>query len=98
MYKPRNISSESETIMEITCFSASSGAKELYNEIKEEKSNLNPEKLVCVQTDRTSHNLNVFKNSLDFASDIYSGKFSLKDTEKKATQNIFIIGKTKSEI
>ena len=89
MYKPRNISSESETIMEITCFSASSGAKELYNEIKEEKSNLNPEKLVCVQTDRTSHNLNVSKNSLDFASDIYSGKFSLKDRKKSNTKYFY---------
>ena len=44
---------------------------------------MDPEKLVCSKTDGTIFNFNTFKNSLDFASDIYhKGKTSLKDAKK----------------
>ena len=82
----RNISSDSKPLQEINYFGElNSGAKKLYNQIKEEKSNLNSEKLACVQNDGTIHNFNVFKNSL-------------KRHRKKPTQNVYIIDKSKSEI
>ena len=44
---------------------------------------MDPEKLVCSKTDGTIFNFNTFKNSLDFASDLYhKGKTSLKDAKK----------------
>ena len=50
----RNISSDSKPLQEINYFGElNSGAKKLYNQIKEEKSNLNSEKLACVQNDGT---------------------------------------------
>ena len=94
----RNISSDSKPLQEINYFGElNSGAKKLYNQIKEEKSNLNSEKLACVQNDGTIHNFNVFKNSLEFASDIQWQKF-IKRHRKKRTQNVYIIDKSKSEI
>ena len=94
----RNISSDSKPLQEINYFGElNSGAKKLYNQIKEEKSNLNSEKLACVQNDGTIHNFNVFKNSLEFASDIQWRKF-IKRHRKKPTQNVYIIDKSKSEI
>ena len=94
----RNISSDSKPLQEINYFGElNSGAKKLYNQIKEEKSNLNSEKLACVQNDGTIHNFNVFKNSLEFASDIQWQKF-IKRHRKIPTQNVYIIDKSKSEI
>ena len=94
----RNISSDSKPLQEINYFGElNSGAKKLYNQIKKEKSNLNSEKLACVQNDGIIHKFNVFKNSLDFASDIQWQKF-IKRHRKKPTQNVYIIDKSKSEI
>ena len=55
----------------------------MLDELKKEKDMMYPEKLVCSKTDGTIFNFNTFKNSLDFASDIYhKGKTSLKDAKK----------------
>ena len=56
----------------------SSEAKELFDELKEEKNSTDSKRLVCVKSDGTIFNFNVFKSSLDFASDIYNGKISLE--------------------
>ena len=55
-----------------------SEAKELLDELKEKKNSIDSERLVCVKSDGTIFNFNIFKNSLDFASDIYNGKISLE--------------------
>ena len=59
----------------------SSEAKELFDELKEEKNSTDSKGLVCVKSDRTIFNFNAFKSSLDFASDIYDGKISLEKTK-----------------
>ena len=60
----------------------SSEAKELLDELKEEKNSIDSKRLVCVKSDGTIFNFNVFKSSLGFASDIYNGKISLKKAKK----------------
>ena len=57
-------------------------AKELLDELKEETNNTNFIKLVCEKSDGTIFKFNVFKSSLDFASDIYNGKISLEEAKK----------------
>ena len=50
-------------------------AKELSVKIKNEKDDINPEKLVCVKTDgKTILNFDNFKISLDLDSNIYKKK------------------------
>ena len=44
--------------------------KELFEQIKKEKNDIDPEKFVCVETDGTIFNFNKFKISLDLASNI----------------------------
>ena len=53
-------------------------AKELLDEIKEEKNSIHSKRLACVKSNGTIFNFNVFKSSLDFASDIYNSKISLE--------------------
>ena len=61
----------------------STKAKELFEKIKKEKNDIDPEKFVCVKTDGTIFNFNKFKNSIDLASNIYRDKKLLKDAENK---------------
>ena len=61
----------------------STKAKELFEKIKKEKIDIDPETLVCVKTDGTIINFNKFKNSIDLASNIYRKKNLLKDAENK---------------
>ena len=63
----------------------SSEAKELLDEVKEEKNSTDLKRPFCVKADGTIFNFNVFKSSLDFASDIYNGKISLE--KAKNSQN-----------
>ena len=56
----------------------SSEAKELLDELKEEKNDTASKRLVCVKADGTIFNFNIFKSSLDFPSDIYNGKILLE--------------------
>ena len=65
--------------MMISFFSGlSSEAKELLDELKEEKNSIDFKRLNCVKYDGTIFNFNVFKSSLDLASDIYNSKISLE--------------------
>ena len=72
----------SKSLKSISYFSQlSSKAKELFEKIKKEKNDIDPEKFVCVKTDGTIFNFNNFKVSLDLASDIYNDKELLKNAE-----------------
>ena len=69
----KNIKTDSKSSKMIGFFSGlSSEAKELLDELKEEKNSIDSKRLVCVKSDGT------FKSSLDFASDIYNGKILLE--------------------
>ena len=59
----------------------SSEAKKLLDAFKEEKNSIDFKRPVCVKSDGTILNFNVFKNSLDFASNIYNGKILLKEVK-----------------
>ena len=75
---------DSKSLKSISYFSQSStNAKELFEKIKKEKNDTDPEKFVCVKTDGTIFNFNKFKNELDLASNIYRNKKLLKDAENK---------------
>ena len=50
----------------------------MLDELKEEKNSVDSERLVYIKFDGTIFDFNVFKSSLDFASNIYNGKISLK--------------------
>ena len=55
----------------------------MFEKIKKEKNDIDPEKFVCVKTDGTIFNFNKFKNSIDLASNIYRDKKLLKDAENE---------------
>ena len=55
----------------------------MYEKIKKEKNDIDPEKFVCAKTDTTIFNFNKFKNLLDLVSHIYRDKNLLNDAEKK---------------
>ena len=60
-----------KSLKSISYFSQlSTKAKELFEKIKKEKNDIDPEKSVCVKTDGTIFNFNKLKNSLDLASNI----------------------------
>ena len=61
-------------------------AKELFEKIKKEKNDIDPEKFVCVKTDGTIFNFNKFKNSLDLTSDIYRNQSLFKNAENKQNE------------
>ena len=78
----KNIKTDSKSSKRISVFSwLSSDAKELLDELKEEKNSIDSKRLVCVKSDGTIFNFNVFKSSLDFASDIYNGKILLEEAK-----------------
>ena len=77
LHEIKNKSNDTKVLKAIRFFSnLSQAAKELLDKIKKEKNNINPEKLVCAHTNRTLYDFNIFKNSLAFASSIYSSKIS----------------------
>ena len=53
----------------------------MLDELKEEKNSINIKRLVCVKSDGTIFNFNVFKSSLHFASHIYNDKISLEEAK-----------------
>ena len=64
------MNTDSKSLATISYFSQlSAKVKKLYEEIKKEKNDIDPEKFVCVKTDGTIFNFNKFKNSLDLASE-----------------------------
>ena len=75
---------DSKSLNAISYFSQlNAKTKELYEKIKKEKNDIDPEKFLCVKTDTTIFNFNKFKHLLDLASNIYRNKNLLKDAEKK---------------
>ena len=75
----KNIKTDSKSSKMIGFFSGlNSEAKELLDQLKEEKNSIDSKRLVCVKYNGTIFNFNVFKSSSDFASDIYNSKISLE--------------------
>ena len=80
----KQLDTNSKSLKSISYFSQlSTKAKELFEKIKKEKNDIDPEKFVCVKTDGTIFNFNKFKNSIDLASNIYRDKNLLKDAENE---------------
>ena len=87
----------SKSLKSISCFGQlSTKAKELFEKIKKEKNDIDPEKFVCVKTDGTIFNFNKFKNSLDLASNIYRDKNLLKDAENKQSDIKILLNKLRN--
>ena len=64
-----------KSLKSISYFSQlSKKAKELFEKIKKEKNDIDPEKFVCVKTNGTIFNFTKFKTSLNLASNIYKSK------------------------
>ena len=81
MILEKTLDTDSKSLKVIRHLSAKT--KELYEEIKKEKNDLDPEKFVCVKTDGATFNFNKFKNSMDLTSNINRDKNLLKDGENK---------------
>ena len=85
--KKKAIGCKFKIIKSISYFSQlSTKAKELFEKIKKEQDDIDPEKFVCVKTHGTIFDFNKFKNSLDMTSDIYRNKSLLKDVENEQLQ------------
>ena len=83
----KQLDTNSKSLKSISYFSQlSTKAKELFEKIKKEKNDIDPEKFVCVKTDGTIFNFNKFKNSLDLASNIYRNKNLLKNAENEQNE------------
>ena len=65
-------------------------------ELKKKKNDIDPEKLVCIKTDRTIFNFNKFKISPDLASNIYRDKSLLEDAENKQREIKILLNKLKT--
>ena len=82
--KKKQLDTDSKSLKSINYFSQlSAKAKELFEKIKKEKHDIDPEKYVSVKTDGTIFNFNEFRNSVDLASNIYGDKNLIKDAENK---------------
>ena len=83
----KQLDTNSKSLKSISYFSQlSTKAKELFEKIKKEQDDIDPEKFVCVKTHGTIFDFNKFKNSLDMTSDIYRNKSLLKDVENEQLQ------------
>ena len=56
------------------------------DEIRKEENDIDPKKLVCIKSDGTIFNFNIFKLSFKFTSSIYDGKITLEKTKKDQYQ------------
>ena len=71
----KKIKTDSKSSKMVSFFSTlSPEAKQLMYEIREEEHDIDLEKLVCIKSDETIFNFNIFKLLFQFASDIYNGK------------------------
>ena len=68
----------------------------MYKKIKQEKNDINSEKLVWVKTNGVVFNFNKFKKSLDLASDIYRNKGLLKNAENKQNEWRILLNELKN--
>ena len=90
----KQLDTNSKSLKSISYFSQlSTKAKELFEKIKKEKNDIDPEKFVCVKTDGTIFNFNKFQNSVDFALNIYRDKNLLKDVENKQYDTKLLLNK-----
>ena len=87
-----------KSLKSISYFSQlSTEAKELFETIKKEKNDIDPEKIFCVKTDGTIFfNFNKFENSIDLASNIYRDKNLLKDAENKQSYIKILLNKLRN--
>ena len=93
----KQLDTNSKSLKSISYFSQlSTKAKELFEKIKKEKNDIDPEKFVCVKTDGTIFNFNKFKNSLDLVSNIYRDKNLLKDAENKQSDIKILLNKLRN--
>ena len=92
--KEKQLEKNSKSLKSISYFNQlSTKAIEFFEKIKKEKNDIDPEKFVCVKTDRTIFNFNKFKNSHDLASNIYRNKSLLKDAENKQNEMKILLNK-----
>ena len=92
--KEKQLDKNSKSLKSIRYFSQlSTKAKELFEKIKKEKNDIDPEKSVCVKTDDTVFNFNKFKNSLDLAANIYRDNSLLKNAEDKQNEIKVLLNK-----
>ena len=90
----KQLDTNSKSLKSISYFSQlSTKAKELFEKIKKEKNDIDPEKFVCVKTDGTIFNFNKFKISLDLASNIYRNKKLLKDAGNEQNEIKILLNK-----
>ena len=68
----------------------------MYKKIKQEKNDINSEKLVCIKTNGVVFNFNKFKKSFDLASDIYRNKGLLKNAENKQNEWRILLNELKN--
>ena len=80
----KQLDTDSKSLKSISYFSQlSTKAKELFEKIKKEKNDIDPQKCVFVKTDGSIFNFNKFKNSIDLTWNIYRDKNLLKDGQSK---------------
>ena len=90
----KQLDTNSKSLKSISYFSQlSTKTKELFEKIKKEKNDFDPEKFVCVKTDGTIFNFNKFKISPDLSSNIYRSKSLLKDEENKQNEIKILLNK-----
>ena len=68
----------------------------MFEKIKKEKHDIDPEKYVCVKNDETIFNFNEFINSIDLAWNIYRDKNLLKDAENKKHDTKILLSKLRN--
>ena len=80
----KQLDANSKSLKSVSYFSQlSTKAKELFEKIKKEKNDIDPQKCVFVKTDGSIFNFNKFKNSIDLTWNIYRDKNLLKDGQSK---------------
>ena len=80
----KQLDADSKSLKSVSYFSQlSTKAKELFEKIKKEKNDIDPQKCVFVKTDGSIFNFNKFKNSIDLTWNIYRDKNLLKDGQSK---------------
>ena len=97
-HEKKQLDKDSKSLKSISYFSQlSTKAKELFEKIKKEKSDIDPEKYVCGTIfDGTIFNCNKFKSSLDLASNIYGDKNLRKDAENEQHNTKILLNKLRN--
>ena len=92
----KQLDTNSKSLKSISYYNQiSTEAKELFEKIKKEINNINPENFACVKTDGTIF-INTFKNSLDLASNIYRNKNLLKNAENEQNEIKILLNKLRN--